>query len=157
MVCTTPESQEESTHQTWDSYYKQYRLYAPDTFFSNRSEGKVTVTYKKRVTLHHSKMHPHTKFGIPISNNIRDMHEIPISKNIGEMHRLNAVSRNKVRGQVQDLSEPIMVRNTLSSQDASSKIVSEYDQEIPQSQTADNPVAPQGRAAQPSRDTRKTN
>ena len=36
-------------------------------------------------------------------------------------------------------------------------INSEYDQEIPQSQTADNPVAPQGRAAQPSRDTRKTN
>ena len=39
----------------------------------------------------------------------------------------------------------------------SAKIVSEYDQEIPQSQTADNPVALQGRAAQPSRDTRKTN
>ena len=37
------------------------------------------------------------------------------------------------------------------------KIVNEYDQEIPQSQTADNPVARQGRAAQPSRDTRKTN
>ena len=37
------------------------------------------------------------------------------------------------------------------------KIVSEYDQEIPQLQTADNPVAPRGRAAQPSRDTRKTN
>ena len=37
------------------------------------------------------------------------------------------------------------------------KIVSEYDQEIPQSQTADNLVAPRGRAAQPSRDTRKTN
>ena len=34
---------------------------------------------------------------------------------------------------------------------------SEYDQEIPQSQTADNPVAPQGRAAQPSRGIRKTN
>ena len=34
---------------------------------------------------------------------------------------------------------------------------SEYDQEIPQSQTADNPVAPRGRAAQPPRDTRKTN
>ena len=33
-------------------------------------------------------------------------------------------------------------------------IVSEYDQEVPQSQTADYPV---GRAAQPSRDTRKTN
>ena len=37
------------------------------------------------------------------------------------------------------------------------KIVNEYDQEIPQSQTADNLVAPRGRAAQPSRDTRKTN
>ena len=36
-----------------------------------------------------------------------------------------------------------------------SQIVSEYDQEIPQSQTADNPVAPRGRAAQPSRDTRR--
>ena len=30
------------------------------------------------------------------------------------------------------------------------KIVSEYDQEIPQSQTADNPMAPRGRATQPS-------
>ena len=38
-----------------------------------------------------------------------------------------------------------------------SKIVNEYDQEIPQSQAADNPVAPRGRAAQPSRDNRKTN
>ena len=37
------------------------------------------------------------------------------------------------------------------------KIESEYDQEIPQSQTADNPVATRGRAAQPSQDTRKTN
>ena len=33
----------------------------------------------------------------------------------------------------------------------------EYDHEIPQSQTADNPMAPRGRATQPSRDTRKTN
>ena len=37
------------------------------------------------------------------------------------------------------------------------KKVSGYDLEIPQSQTADNPVAQRGRAAQPSRDTRKTN
>ena len=36
------------------------------------------------------------------------------------------------------------------------KIVSECHQEIPQSQTADNPVAAHGRAAQPPRDTRKT-
>ena len=37
------------------------------------------------------------------------------------------------------------------------KIASEYDQEIPQSQTADKPMAPHGRATQQSRDTRKTN
>ena len=37
------------------------------------------------------------------------------------------------------------------------KKVSEYDQEIPQSQTADKPTAPRGRATQPPRDTRKTN
>ena len=37
------------------------------------------------------------------------------------------------------------------------KIESECDQEIPQSQTADEPTAPRGRATQPSRDTRKTN
>ena len=34
---------------------------------------------------------------------------------------------------------------------------SEYDQEIPQSQITDNPMAPRGRATQPSRVTRKTN
>ena len=33
----------------------------------------------------------------------------------------------------------------------------EHDQEKPQSQTADNPVALRGRAAQPSRDTKKIN
>ena len=36
-------------------------------------------------------------------------------------------------------------------------IVSEYVQEIPQSHIADKPMAPLGRATQPSRDTRKTN
>ena len=44
-----------------------------------------------------------------------------------------------------------------SSKEKYAKIVSEYDQGIPQSQTADNPMAPRGRAAQPSQDTRKTN
>ena len=37
----------------------------------------------------------------------------------------------------------------------SPKIVSEYNQEILQSQTTDNPMALPGRAAQPSRDTKK--
>ena len=40
---------------------------------------------------------------------------------------------------------------------AHNKIVSEYDQEIPQSQTADKPVASRGRATAQSRDTMKTN
>ena len=39
-----------------------------------RSEVKVTVTQKWFVTLRHLKMHLHTKFGIPISKNIGDMH-----------------------------------------------------------------------------------
>ena len=34
---------------------------------------------------------------------------------------------------------------------------SKYDQEITQSQTADKPMAPRGRATQQPRDTRKTN
>ena len=50
---------------------------------------------------------------------------------------------------------PVMV--LLKFSNLCAKIKSECDQEIPQSQTADNPVAPRGRAAQPSRDTRKTN
>ena len=37
------------------------------------------------------------------------------------------------------------------------KIVSEYDQEIPQSQTADKPMSPRGRATQQSRGPTKTN
>ena len=37
------------------------------------------------------------------------------------------------------------------------KIVCEYDQVIPQLQTANKPMAPQGRATQQSRDTRTTN
>ena len=49
--------------------------------------------------------------------------------------------------------------NSLSPREVGSvpKIVSGYDQEIPQSQTADNPMAPRGRATQPSQDSRKTN
>ena len=49
----------------------------------------------------------------------------------------------------------IITLNSDSSSNA--KIVSEYDQEIPQLQTADNPIAPPGRVAQPSRDTKKKN
>ena len=37
-----------------------------------KSEVKVTVTRKRYAT--HPKIHPHTKFGIPTSKNIGDMH-----------------------------------------------------------------------------------
>ena len=39
-----------------------------------KSEVKVTVTRKWYVTLRHPKIHPQTKFGIPTSKNIEDMH-----------------------------------------------------------------------------------
>ena len=39
-----------------------------------KSEVKVTVTRKWYATLRYPKMHPHTKFGIPTSKNIGDMH-----------------------------------------------------------------------------------
>ena len=42
-------------------------------FLLTRPEVKVTVTCKWCKTLHHPKMHSHTKFGNPISNNKRDM------------------------------------------------------------------------------------
>ena len=38
-----------------------------------RPEVKVTVPQKWYMTLRYPNMHPHTKFGIPNSKNIRDM------------------------------------------------------------------------------------
>ena len=40
-------------------------------FLETRSEVKVTVTQLWYATLRHPKMHPHTKFEIPTSNNMR--------------------------------------------------------------------------------------
>ena len=77
MVCDTQASKDVFTHQIWNSYHKEYRRYAPGSmqFLETRSEVKfkVTVTQLWYVTLGHPKMHPHTKFEIPTSNNIRDM------------------------------------------------------------------------------------
>ena len=69
----------------------------------NRSEVKVTVTKKWFVTLRHPKLHLHTNFGIPLSKNIRDMHQF-------------LETRSEVKFKVSDL---IKVCDTLSSQDAS--------------------------------------
>ena len=66
---------------------------------------KVTVTQKWFVILRHPKMHLHTKFGIPISKNIGDMHQFLETRS----------------GQVQGHSDLIMVCDTLSSQDRSTR------------------------------------
>ena len=53
-----------------------YNIYALDTIILKprpEVKVKVTVTRKSYTTLYHPKMHPHTQFVIPISNNIRDM------------------------------------------------------------------------------------
>ena len=75
MVCDTPSSQDVFTHQSWNSYLKEYRRYAPGSmqFLETRSKVKfkITVTQLLYATLRQSKMHPHTKFEIPTSNNIR--------------------------------------------------------------------------------------
>ena len=82
MVGDTLPSQDVSTHQIWNSYLKEYRRYAPDSmqFLETRSEVKfkVTVTQLSYATLPHPKMHPHTKFEIPTSNNIVDMDRTPM-------------------------------------------------------------------------------
>ena len=76
MVCDTLPSLDESTHQIWNSFLKECKRYALDTIIpKTRSEVKVTVTIKWYVTLHQPKVHLHTKFGIPISKNIEDMHQ----------------------------------------------------------------------------------
>ena len=65
------------THKIWNSYLKEYWRYAPDSiqFLETRSEVKfkVTETQLYYLTLCHPKMHLHTDFEIPTSNNIRDM------------------------------------------------------------------------------------
>ena len=45
---------------------------------------KVSVTRKWYVTLHHPKMHPHTKLGIPTSKNIGD--NAPDTKQDGQYY-----------------------------------------------------------------------
>ena len=77
MVCDTQPSQDAYTHQIWNSNLKDYRRYTPDSmqFLETRSEVKfkVTVTLLWYETLGHPKMHPHTKFEMPTSNNIKNM------------------------------------------------------------------------------------
>ena len=92
IVCDILPSQDASTHLIWNSYLKEYRSFAPDLMLTlePRSEVKVTVTVKWNVTIRHfkmhshtklpSKMHLHTKFGIPTLKNVRDVLQTRILK-----------------------------------------------------------------------------
>ena len=77
MIHDTLSSEDAFTYQIWNSHLKEYKRYAPDPMqiLETRSEVKfkVTVTQLWYATLCHPKIHPHTKFEIPTSNNIRDM------------------------------------------------------------------------------------
>ena len=80
MVNDTPLFQDASTHQIRTSILKEYERYARDTIIlKTRSEVKVTVGQKWYVTSRHPKMHLQTKFKIPISKNIEDMHQTQCS------------------------------------------------------------------------------
>ena len=87
----TPPSQDAFRHQIWNSYLKEYRRYQLDSmqFLETRSEVKfnVTVTQLWYATLPHPKMHSHTKFEIPTSNNIRDMLLTRLFLKLGHMSR----------------------------------------------------------------------
>ena len=92
MACDILPSQDASTHLIWNSYLKEYRSFAPDLMpiLETRSEVKVTVTGKWNVTIRHfkmhshtklpSKMHLHTKFGVPTLKNVRDVLQTRILK-----------------------------------------------------------------------------
>ena len=75
MVRDNPLSQDASTHQIWYAYLTLYKRYSSDSMRikESRSEVKVTVTQLRYSTLRHPKIHQHTKFVIPTSNNIKDM------------------------------------------------------------------------------------
>ena len=102
MVHDTPSFEDAFTHQIWNSYLTVYRRYAPDsmqfletkmhphaifgiptfklykrnvpdTIIQKVSQRSGNSTRKWYTTLRHPEMHPHTKFGIHISNSIRYM------------------------------------------------------------------------------------
>ena len=87
MIRDIPPSQDASTYQICNSYLKEYMRYALDTKRDGRTDIVITIKTKSEVnvkvkdtrklymTLRHPKMHPHTKFGIPTSKNIGDMHQ----------------------------------------------------------------------------------
>ena len=73
------------------------------------------------------------------------------------MTRLGAVHMVNYIIMLYRIHETILILISLKHKFSYPEKNSEYDQEIPQSQTADKLMAPRGRATQSLRDTRKTN
>ena len=71
MVHATPPFQDAFTHQTWISYLKENRRYAPKFMIiletSQRTEVKVTLSQGRHTSLYHHKMHLHNEIAIPLS------------------------------------------------------------------------------------------
>ena len=103
MVHYTLSYQDAYTHQIWNSYLKEYQRYAPDTIFGKTRSGQgysdpivVCDTQSSQDGLTHQIWNPNLK------------------ENKQKCTRLNAASRNKVRGQVYGHSDPNMKRDTSS-------------------------------------------
>ena len=73
MVCDTQASQDAFTYQIGISISKNIGDMHQFQETRSKVKFKITVTILWYATLRHPKMHPHTKFEIPTSNNIRDM------------------------------------------------------------------------------------
>ena len=73
MVCDTPPPQDASIHQIWDNIGYTCMLQNKQDYSRNEVKVIVTVTQNWYKALHQPKIHPHTKFGIPTSNNAGDM------------------------------------------------------------------------------------
>ena len=50
-VCDTPPSQDASTHQIWNSYLKEYRIYAQDTKRDGRMDGLTDGLTASAITI----------------------------------------------------------------------------------------------------------
>ena len=88
----------------------------------------------------------------------KDGHEaVTKPKNLKQVHNVRAAQKEDYIVTYPDLAIIAGSEGILSELNSIIKKVSEYDQEIPQSQTEDSPMAPRGRATQPLQDTRKTN
>ena len=51
-----------------------YEIWSDTIILETRSEVKVTVTQKWYTKYNHPEMHLYTKFGVPTSKNMNDMH-----------------------------------------------------------------------------------